>query len=327
MPTLYVIIPYYQNKAGILRRALRSIAVQEIPSDWLIVVNVVDDGSPHPASKELAGIDFGPVIDVRIFCQQNRGVSAARNAGLNCVSEQAALIAYLDSDDTWPQGHLACAIRAYENGYDFYFCDNSRPNHHESTFALSEMTSELVSSSAGRSEGEYIDIPRRQLPRMIIKEFPTNISTVIHAAAIGKGIRFETRLRCACEDVVYLTTIATHSKNACVNPEKMVSCGAGVNIYHGSLDWDHSSFMAIRRDSVIGYSLIVGIHSLADDTKAVARFELKRYRSDFVFHLLRRVYRKRDKVPKEFFDLMRRDPRFVFWFPVSLLRVLRYYDV
>jgi len=295
--------------------------------EWTVVVNIVDDGSPHPADKEIVGIDFGAQTSLKVFVQPNAGVSAARNAGLDRVSEHAELIAYLDSDDVWPHGHLACGIKAYESGYDFYFCDNFRLGHYESYFERSSTTCDLINSAPSMPEDDNVDVPTGLLHVLILKDFTTHISTVIHAAAIATGIRFTERLHYSGEDVFYFTKIAVHSNKACFNPKKQVSCGSGVNIFYGSLNWDHSRFLRIKRDQVITYSLINKIDSLSDVAKAACRFELKYYRTDFVFHLVRRVYRKREKVPKEFFELIRFDPRLFFWFPRTLLRVLIYTDV
>ena len=61
MATVAVIIPYYQNRAGILRRALDSVMNQRLSSDVSVDIIVVDDGSPHPARLEIEGFFFGAV--------------------------------------------------------------------------------------------------------------------------------------------------------------------------------------------------------------------------------------------------------------------------
>jgi hypothetical protein len=45
-----VVIPYFQREAGLLHRALSSVAAQDHRP---VQVVVVDDGSPHPAPGEI----------------------------------------------------------------------------------------------------------------------------------------------------------------------------------------------------------------------------------------------------------------------------------
>ena len=96
MPTVSAIIPAY-NREGLLDDALRSAYAQGCePMDVL----VVDAGSTDGTARVVAS--FGrPVIYVR---QEHRGVSAARNRGL--AEARGELIAFLDSDDVWPEGSL-----------------------------------------------------------------------------------------------------------------------------------------------------------------------------------------------------------------------------
>src|SRR5690242_13985907 len=106
-----VIIPFFQREPGILTRCLQSVRRQHVPPGWGVDVIVVDDGSPAGAGDELRGLEFPAPFRVTAIRQENRGVGAARNRGLEEAGE-ATLIAFLDSDDTWPATHLERAIRA-----------------------------------------------------------------------------------------------------------------------------------------------------------------------------------------------------------------------
>lgn len=101
-PLVSVIIPSY-NRAGLLRRALASVAAQTYPHD-LIETIVVDDGSTDDTravvAREFAG--------VRYIHQANAGVSAARNRGLREAS--GGVLAFLDSDDLWLPEKLAAQV-------------------------------------------------------------------------------------------------------------------------------------------------------------------------------------------------------------------------
>lgn len=91
-----VVIPNF-NYGNYLERAIRSVLHQTHPPDELVVV---DDGSTDDSLEVAAS--FGP--PVRLLQQRNRGVAAARNAGV--AASSAPLVAFLDADDEWYPGKL-----------------------------------------------------------------------------------------------------------------------------------------------------------------------------------------------------------------------------
>lgn len=99
-PRVSVIIPTF-NRAWCLREAVDSVLGQEFRGFELIVV---DDGSSDETPQLLLG--YGGAL--RMLRQKNRGVSAARNAGV--AAARGELIAFLDSDDIWLPGKLACQV-------------------------------------------------------------------------------------------------------------------------------------------------------------------------------------------------------------------------
>jgi len=101
-----VIIPTY-NRADTVERSIKSVLGQSYQP---IEVIVVDDGSTDHTGEVLAS--FGDSI--RVIRQENRGPSAARNAGVAaCIGK---IIAFLDSDDTWEQDKLERQVRLLERG-------------------------------------------------------------------------------------------------------------------------------------------------------------------------------------------------------------------
>ena len=94
--TVSVIIPFYQREPGILTRALELIQLQQIPDGWRVEVIVVDDASPCPAINETRNMAFGEPVHLKVVGQENGGVAAARNRGLDEVSNETSLIAFLD---------------------------------------------------------------------------------------------------------------------------------------------------------------------------------------------------------------------------------------
>jgi glycosyltransferase involved in cell wall biosynthesis len=102
VPAVSVVIPHY-NKGPYIARALNSVLTQTFPDFEVIVV---DDGSTDDGAEIIRGFD-DPRI--RLIQQENRGVSAARNRGIEAA--RAELVAFLDADDEWLPKFLETILR------------------------------------------------------------------------------------------------------------------------------------------------------------------------------------------------------------------------
>jgi glycosyltransferase involved in cell wall biosynthesis len=107
-----VIIPTY-NRAWCLARAVESVLNQNF-SDYELIV--VDDGSSDETNLVLA--PYGDAL--RVIRQPNRGVSAARNAGIKAA--RGRWIALLDSDDHWLPDKLKAQIDWLTAHPDYRIC-------------------------------------------------------------------------------------------------------------------------------------------------------------------------------------------------------------
>jgi len=92
-----IVMPCY-NAAAHLPASVGSVLAQTF-GDWELIA--VDDGS---GDSTLAWLQAQTDIRVRPYTQFNRGVSAARNAGLAAARGQ--YVAFLDADDTWAADFL-----------------------------------------------------------------------------------------------------------------------------------------------------------------------------------------------------------------------------
>ena len=91
-----VVVPCH-NAAPYLAEALTSVLSQRAAPEEVFVI---DDGSTDDSAAVAAR--FG--TRVRLVRQEQGGISAARNRGLDLATGDA--IAFLDADDIWPDGSL-----------------------------------------------------------------------------------------------------------------------------------------------------------------------------------------------------------------------------
>ena len=106
-----VVIPSY-NRAHTLPRAIRSVQQQTVKVDEIIVV---DDGSSDNTDITLR--EFSGISPLH---QDNLGVSAARNAGIQAATGD--WIALLDSDDEWLPQKIEQQLSLIRENPDYRLC-------------------------------------------------------------------------------------------------------------------------------------------------------------------------------------------------------------
>lgn len=258
-----------------MRRALDSVASQSFDGSLKIIV--VDDGSPCPASAEVEGLVLKPSFSLQVILQENAGVSAARNAGLKALDSSIDYIAFLDSDDIWSREHLATGIRALQS-YDFYFADNERKGHHTSTFR--EHNRELLGFPVG--ENGLAEVEPETLAGLILRNFPTQASTVIYRRSIHPDCFFDENLKASGEDVLFFASIVSRARRACFSPKVMVECGDGINMFFSHLEWDDPKRIAIEMDRIKFISKAMQMPLPERDIKYL-RKRMSSCKKDFVF--------------------------------------------
>ena len=110
-PLVSVVIPTH-NRANVLMRAIRSVFSQTYPN---IEIIVVDDGSEDGTATILRGLS-----GTRTVRQSNKGVSAARNAGI--AKSRGKLVAFLDSDDEWRPEKIQKQVSLYHTEKPEFIC-------------------------------------------------------------------------------------------------------------------------------------------------------------------------------------------------------------
>lgn len=98
MPKVSIIIPAF-NVASYIGETLDSVFAQTFADYEVIIIN---DGSPDSEELERALARF--IDRINYIKQENRGASAARNAGLRVA--RGEFVAFLDADDLWLPNYL-----------------------------------------------------------------------------------------------------------------------------------------------------------------------------------------------------------------------------
>lgn len=111
-PLVSVIIPTY-NRGWILKEAIDSVLAQSYRNFELIVI---DDGSTDNTPRILDRYRD----ELTVIRQENKGVSAARNTGIQASS--GACIALLDSDDLWLEKKLEEQVDFFKKNPEAQIC-------------------------------------------------------------------------------------------------------------------------------------------------------------------------------------------------------------
>ena len=117
-PLLSIVIPVY-NVGRYVRRAAESVLKQ--PCADRIELLLVDDGSTNGSGAicdQIAATGKSPAT-IRVFHQENGGVSSARNLGIR--EARGEYLGFLDADDWWmPSFFDASTVEQLSERFDVY---------------------------------------------------------------------------------------------------------------------------------------------------------------------------------------------------------------
>ncbi len=192
-PRVSVIIPCY-NYGRYLPEAVASVQAQTLTDLEIIIV---DDGSTDETPEVIAGLAEPRLRRRRT---ENRGVSGARNAGLDMA--RGDFVAFLDADDRWRSDKLArqVAIMDAEPDVALVFTDLRRfsPDGalHERQFDFVPELSLIPTRPAYSNDGLVI-VGDAFVALAPLPQLPAWIQTDLFRASVTRDLRFDEQLRLA----------------------------------------------------------------------------------------------------------------------------------
>ena len=314
-----VVIPYFQRSAGVLRRALASVAAQRncpLP----IHVIVVDDASPVPPDEEIASAGLPDSIGITLIRQVNGGPGAARNSGLNAVPEPTRFIAFLDSDDEWSAEHLARAVAALEHGFDFYFADHYQLDQSVGAFERGGRI-KLSNHEALTGAPKNLFAYSGDLFDQVLRGNVIGTSTVVYRWAALSSLRFRPEFTTAGEDYLFWMAISRHGARATFSTQIEATYGKGVNVYAGSVWGTENHLLRIHQE--LRYRRAVGqTFSLNAVQKLHIRQEIGRLRMAFARDAIHRLRHLKGFPEGLLLKHAKLDPMALITIPWSLVRIL-----
>lgn len=314
-----IVIPYFQRSPGVLQKALASIAAQQNCPLPLHVI-VVDDASPVPAQTEVAAAGLPDSIKVTLITQLNGGPGAARNTGLDAVPAETRYVAFLDSDDEWSSDHLARAVAALDQGFDFYFADLYQLNQTVGAFARAGRIRPAehpllptLYQGLHAYQGDMFD--------QVLRGNVVGTPTVVYRWHGFSTLRFQVEFTTAGEDYLFWMTLARQGARVTFSSQVETTCGKGVNVFSGS-GWGTDGHLLRVSQEIRFRQTVRQIFPLDAPQKLHIDRDLQRLRLAFARDLLHRVaHRKKLSWP-----LLRShfvaDPSSLADLPVNLLKAV-----
>lgn len=274
-----VVIPFFQRRPRLLRRAVESVARQEGIGSQIYVL-VVDDESPFSPLSDLEGLVLFDSISIEVLRRPNGGPGAARNTGIDrALALDCAYVAFLDSDDWWEPLHLATALSALAGDAPFYFANST----HDDVPSFSYF--------AGMRDRKGGVIPAAEAFPVVLRECVPHTSQVVYSLAAFPGIRFDETMQRTGEDHLFWLTIADRGVPFAYSTRIMGHRGTGVSVYREALAWDAPGYIPRLLDAFYFRTLVALRFDLAP---ALAQLNA-RYRQEaadeIAYALVRRMVR------------------------------------
>lgn len=189
-----VVVPVYNSEKTILH-SIESVvkSIEKVTQDYEIIC--INDGSSDDSlkiCKELS-VKNNKIIVVN---QENLGVSAARNKGLELAKGE--YIAFNDSDDEWLENHFNILLQVFSEHSDVDCVSSNHEVEFQKTYFLNQIGDNLYKVS---------------LKAQLMKNYFSPPNTMLKRKILDCGIRFHSGMRYA-EDGFFFNRIAKDF-NAC----------------------------------------------------------------------------------------------------------------
>ncbi|MFO1146985.1 MAG: glycosyltransferase [Alsobacter sp.] len=313
MTIVAVIIPFFQRRPGILRRALTSVVGQRLPHGVHVHIYICDDASPVRSDGEVRDLPLPDGFSIEVIVQQNGGASAARNACLDAMKPNTDFVAFLDSDDYWEPGHLAAALALLGRGFDYYFCNNRRVGAHDSYFAQNGFGQYLKDQGTPLGEDDY-EVPSAAFMSFSLRAWTSLTPTVVFRRSAAPELRFNPALRAAGEDCHFLLHLISRTDRVCCSTAINVTCADGVNIFYSTYDWDDPGHLPRRVGQLQKSYLFLSDLPISDADRRYVLSCIAREREDVVFFSLREMGKKGPGAFGKLDALRRTDRHFWSWY-------------
>ena len=279
-----VVIPFYQRTRGILIGTVRSVLEQTGADDPRIVI--VDDESPISAREELAGLQLEAGEKLIIVEQANKGAAGARNKGLDSLPSNAEFVAFLDSDDIWTPNHLANALFAMRQGYDFYFSDFYQLGQSVTAFERARRIN--VKGHPLVAGSDHIHEFQADMVDQILTGNILGTSVIVYNRDKMHDIRFRENFRHTGEEYIFWIDLALRSRKIAFSDLPECRYGAGVNIYSES-SWGQEKFLSVIVDEVKYRKEIIADYRITDSQRRYLEDRIRALRCNFTAGLIHRM--------------------------------------
>jgi succinoglycan biosynthesis protein ExoW len=317
-PRIAVIVPYFQREAGLLRRALSSVAAQRSPPAQVIVV---DDGSPRTAADELTSELQASLPALTVVRQSNRGVAAARNAGLDALRDDISAVALLDSDDYWLPSHLTHALAALNLGADFFFA-NSRNTGAADDYFHQHPQRALLCGTAALPEEPRLVRWQAGVSALFGAGCAFQTPTVVYRRSVMPELRFSLSFRRAGEDQLFFWELLTRSSSILFCTEPTLVIGRD-----GFGTWQNSTLGSVAHlvrlaDEIHLRRTVLRSFPVSTADRRLMRRAIATRRDTALYSALHLLRRRQPHALSETLKLLRSDPVCIFCWCIELPRLL-----
>ena len=206
----------------------------------------------------------------------------------------------------WPSTHLERAIRGLTTGHDFFFTDSHRIGHYRSY--LRERAPETGRSIAmAEKKDGFIIMPPDDFIGLMSQEFPAQISTVVYKQRIAPDLRFDTRLKAAGEDLLFLCALVATAGSVAYDPVNCIKCGMGLNVYFSNLSRHNPKRLAICVDELVARTLISKTINLSAKSRRKNHTIMKYFRRQLAAQIAITLVKFPSRVPKALAELVKKD--------------------